>query len=217
LLSQAPSHKGPQHSLRLLRTAQKELPASPGKVREWFAELEHYGFIVLHRHACVREDGGKAPHWRLTELGTTSKASAEGLFEPPTLDFLKWDGTKFKPPKSWRTKGEPGWLDGKKVKSPVTYVSNAPLRTSVAPPLRTSVAVETESVTHGVHIQGEESVTHVDSISSLTTPPPTSAPPTDPSLEEKSIVGRFEEQSNVVHLDERIAALEATEKKRKLK
>ena len=55
------------------RTAQKELTASPSKIREWFAELEHYGFIVLHLPGSLGVDGkGKAPHWRLTELGNTS-------------------------------------------------------------------------------------------------------------------------------------------------
>ena len=43
--------------------------------------------------ASLGVDGkGKAPHWTLTECGQTSRASAEGLFEPPTNDFLKWDG-----------------------------------------------------------------------------------------------------------------------------
>ena len=62
------------------RLAARELKASRQKIREWFAELEHYGFIVLAIPGCLGVDGkGKAPHWRLTELGTTSRASAEGL------------------------------------------------------------------------------------------------------------------------------------------
>ena len=35
------------------RIAQKELKASPSKIREWFAELEHYGFIMLHQPHCL--------------------------------------------------------------------------------------------------------------------------------------------------------------------
>jgi hypothetical protein len=56
------------------RTAQKELGASRRKIGEWFAELEHYGFIVMHQHGHLGVDGkGKAPHWRLTELGNTPR------------------------------------------------------------------------------------------------------------------------------------------------
>ena len=39
---------------------------------------------------CLGIDGkGKAPHWRLTELGY--------MRDLPTKDFLRWDGTRFKP------------------------------------------------------------------------------------------------------------------------
>ena len=78
------------------RNAADELAVGKTQARRWFAELEHYKFIVLLQAGCLGTDGkGKAPHWRLTELGQTSKTSAEGLFEPPTNDFLKWDGTRF--------------------------------------------------------------------------------------------------------------------------
>jgi hypothetical protein len=54
------------HSWRLeLRPPQKELTASPSKIREWFAELEHYGFIVLHQPGNLGVDGkGKARAWQ---------------------------------------------------------------------------------------------------------------------------------------------------------
>ena len=92
------------------RTAARELKASRFKVREWFAEVEHYGFIVLDTPHSLGVDGvGKAPHWRLTELGTTSKASPNGLFEAPPQDFLRWNGTPFDP-KPFRTKrGHTEW------------------------------------------------------------------------------------------------------------
>jgi hypothetical protein len=62
---------------------------------------------------CLGTDGkGKAPHWQLTELGQTSKASAGGLFEPPTNEFLKWDGTKFRIPSPHRGRGVPPWRTG---------------------------------------------------------------------------------------------------------
>ena len=78
------------------RTAQKEIKSSTKKIGEWFAELKHYGFIELMQPHSLGLDGkGKAPHWRLTECGRTSKASENGIFEPPTNDFLRWDGTLF--------------------------------------------------------------------------------------------------------------------------
>jgi hypothetical protein len=68
-----------------IRLAARRLKSSRQKIREWYAELEHFGFIFLHSPGCLGVDGkGKAPHWRLTELGCTSKASAGGTFEPPT-------------------------------------------------------------------------------------------------------------------------------------
>jgi hypothetical protein len=56
-------------------------------------ELQHYGFIVMTEPGCLGVKGkGKAPHWRLTELGY--------MREPPTRDFLKWDGEMFQEQKS---------------------------------------------------------------------------------------------------------------------
>lgn len=56
-------------------------------------ELKHYGFIVMTEPGCLGVNGkGKAPHWRLTELGY--------MTDPPTRDFLKWDGTLFQEQKS---------------------------------------------------------------------------------------------------------------------
>jgi hypothetical protein len=56
-------------------------------------ELQHYGFIVMTEAGCLGVNGkGKAPHWRLTELGY--------MREPPTRDFLKWDGEMFHEQKS---------------------------------------------------------------------------------------------------------------------
>ena len=63
------------------------------KIREWYAELGHYGFIVMLSAGCLGPDGlGKAPHWKLADKGTT-----RGGFEPATQDFLRWDGTLFDP------------------------------------------------------------------------------------------------------------------------
>src|SRR5215469_18265005 len=58
-------------------------------------ELSHYGFIVMTEPGCLGVNGrGKAPHWRLTELGY--------MHDPPTRDFLKWDGELFHEQKSPR-------------------------------------------------------------------------------------------------------------------
>ena len=88
------------------RNAVKEIGCAKASVGRWFDELEHYGFVVLLQHGCLGVDGkGKSPHWRLTELGQTSKTSADGLLDPPTRDFLRWDGVKFQKTKS-RPTGE---------------------------------------------------------------------------------------------------------------
>ena len=92
------------------RQAERELGSNRRIIARWFKELEHYGFIVLATHGSLGVDGkGKSPHWRLTELGVTSKGSANGLFEPPTNDFLKWDGCVFEKQKPG-SHGSPPWL-----------------------------------------------------------------------------------------------------------
>ncbi len=72
------------------------LRASRRKIKEWFCELEHYGFIVLEQLGSLGVEGkGKSPIWRLTELGVTSKHAGPGVLELARKDFLKWDGTDF--------------------------------------------------------------------------------------------------------------------------
>src|SRR5262245_49915682 len=74
------------------RMARRELTASFNKVKEWFAELEHYGFIVLAAHGSLGVDGkGKAPLWRLTELGHVASAGMEF----PSKEYLRWNGVLF--------------------------------------------------------------------------------------------------------------------------
>ena len=75
-----------------------ELKSSKRKIADWFRELQHYGLIVLHSQGCLGIDGkGQSPHWRLTELRRTPHASSDGLPEPPTRDFLNWDGVTLRP------------------------------------------------------------------------------------------------------------------------
>ena len=76
------------------RAARRELKASFNKVAEWFAELEHYGFIVLAAHYSLGVEGkGKAPHWRLTELGHVAGSGTEF----PSKEYIRWDGVLFDP------------------------------------------------------------------------------------------------------------------------
>jgi hypothetical protein len=70
------------------RDARKELGSGFEEIVNWFRELQHFGFIVQTTPGYLGVDGkGKAPHWRLTDIGY--------MGDPPTRDFLKWDGTKF--------------------------------------------------------------------------------------------------------------------------
>jgi hypothetical protein len=70
------------------REARQELSSGLEEIGNWFRELQFYGFIVMTRRGCLGVEGkGKAPHWRLTELGYMN--------ERPTKDYLKWSGEKF--------------------------------------------------------------------------------------------------------------------------
>jgi hypothetical protein len=71
-----------------IRDAAKELGSHKDVIGRWFRELQHYGFIVMTSAGCLGVEGkGKAPHWRLTEIGH--------MTNPPTRDFLRWNGAIF--------------------------------------------------------------------------------------------------------------------------
>jgi hypothetical protein len=73
---------------RSVRDAMEDTGLSINTVARGFHELVHYGFIVMTNPGCLGVDGkGKAPHWRLTELGY--------MTDPPTRDFMRWDGVLF--------------------------------------------------------------------------------------------------------------------------
>src|SRR3546814_10297829 len=75
--------------------ASEELRSSKEQVVRWFRELQQYGFIVMTQGGCLGSDGkGKAPHWRLTDCGSKQ---GKATFDLPTRDFLRWDGTRYKP------------------------------------------------------------------------------------------------------------------------
>ena len=70
------------------RMASTELRSHHNQIARWYRELQHYGFIVLSKPACLGVEGkGQAPRWRLTELGY--------MREPPTRDYTRWNGTPF--------------------------------------------------------------------------------------------------------------------------
>jgi len=70
------------------RVAAKELGSHHNEIARWFRELKFYGFIVMTKGGSLGVEGkGKAPHWRLTELGYMN--------ELPTRDFERWTGAKF--------------------------------------------------------------------------------------------------------------------------
>jgi hypothetical protein len=70
------------------RVAQKELHSKRDQIVRWFRELQHYGFIEIVSAGYLGLNGyGRAARWRLTELPCNS--------EPPTKDFLAWNGIAF--------------------------------------------------------------------------------------------------------------------------
>jgi hypothetical protein len=83
------------------RTAKRELHSHRDQIARWFRELEHYGFIVLASEGHLGVHGfGRAPCWRLTELPYKN--------EPPTKDFLAWNGVPFGGQKTESRPGNPG-------------------------------------------------------------------------------------------------------------
>jgi hypothetical protein len=76
-----------------VRTAAEQTGLDKKTVARGFRELSYYGFIVQTNPGCLGVEGrGKAPHWRLTELGY--------MTDPPTRDFMDWDGELFHEQKS---------------------------------------------------------------------------------------------------------------------
>jgi len=75
------------------RMAARELGSHHNEIARWYRELQHFGFIVMTVPAYLGVEGkGKAPRWRLTELGYMGSY--------PTRDFERWDRTPFKDQKT---------------------------------------------------------------------------------------------------------------------
>src|SRR5947208_5940630 len=81
--------------------AATELRSHHKEIGRWFRELQHYSFIVMSNPGCLGVNGkGRAPSWRLTELGC--------LKELPTRDYARWNGTLFDPSIGpWRKSATP--------------------------------------------------------------------------------------------------------------
>jgi hypothetical protein len=78
------------------REAKKQLGSGFTEIVRWYRELQHYGFIEMMNAGCLGLDGkGKAPLWRLTEVGYMRGKSSPGMEDMPTMDFLKWNGVPF--------------------------------------------------------------------------------------------------------------------------
>jgi len=87
-----------------LRQAEVELRSKRGQISRWFRELQHYGFIVQTSPGGLGVHGhGRAPHWRLTEMGVR-----DGALDPPTREFIRWDGTVFTDRRPLAKKQKPG-------------------------------------------------------------------------------------------------------------
>jgi hypothetical protein len=71
------------------RMAAEELNSDLHQVGRWFRELQYYGFIVRVTEGAYLGPSrkGKAPHWRLTEVGY--------MRDPPTDEFKHWNGIPF--------------------------------------------------------------------------------------------------------------------------
>ena len=149
------------------RQAEAELRSSRRKIGQWFSELEHYGFIVLEKHGSLGLDGkGKSPHWRLTELGNTPKASADGNPESPTRNFLQWKGVRFEPPRDARTPGSYGC----KKQNPGSDGGNGAFPTGETPSFPTGETLKSKTVSDGVAIEHSRTVSDGVAITSLPLP-----------------------------------------------
>jgi len=106
------------------REAELELNSKRVQIARWFRELQHFGFVVQTSPGSLGVHGqGKAPHWRLTEMGTRD---AEG-YRPPTDNFRHWDGTAFT---NHPKKQNPGYQKGSRVgpkRPPLVDPKRAPL------------------------------------------------------------------------------------------
>jgi hypothetical protein len=119
------------------RDAAKEVGSRFGQIARWFRELQHFGFIVQTRGGSLGLNGkGTAPHWRLTECGYMN--------DPPTRDFLHWNGEYFKDATRRRRKRK---------QNPVAESSNTLLQESATPALQKSATPADPTVAEMCNMQ----------------------------------------------------------------
>ncbi len=141
------------------RSAAAELGSGTEEIGRWFQELQFYGFIVMTRPGALGVEGkGKAPHWRLTDVGYMRGTGSRGDEGLPTRDFLKWDGGKFRHKRR-------SARDGKTRSRPGKAVQPVPERRDTAVPERRDTEGNNRTGEAG-HIAGQ-SVPERQDISSL--------------------------------------------------
>lgn len=115
------------------RDAARKLRSHHNEIARWYRELRYYGFIVMVTPGTLGVEGkGKAPRWRLTELGY--------MGAPPTRDFERWRGLFFKDTKTKTRAGKPA--RGVRENRHTTVQENS--------------ATETKSVPEMAHISNDE-------------------------------------------------------------
>ena len=136
-------------------------------ISRWFAELVHYGFIVVTDGACLGVDGkGKSPHLRLTDRPVRN---GRGELDAATRDFLKWDGVLFEPHVAPSRRWNACKKAALKKQNPGLPVGTTVDSTSVPQVDCTSVPPEEGSGSDGESISADLSGTDGESISRLTT------------------------------------------------
>jgi hypothetical protein len=118
------------------RDAAEMIGSGTEEIVRWYRELQHYGFVVQVTGGCLGADGeGFAPHWRLTELGY--------MRDPPTLDFMRWDGVKFKGRRR---------IGRNSKQNPVPERRHGVIRNGGTPPIRNGGTPNSQSVPERRHI-----------------------------------------------------------------
>jgi hypothetical protein len=93
----SPNYKNNGRIYLSQRRAAAEIGSSTNQITRWFRELQHYGFIVQTKPGYLGLEGkGRAAHWRLTEVAYMRGTSSKGMDDMPTMDFLKWNGVRFR-------------------------------------------------------------------------------------------------------------------------
>ena len=133
----------------------QEIRSNREQIARWYRELQHYGFIVMTAPGCLGLNGkGKAPRWRLTELGFMN--------DPPTKDFLRWRGVKFRDQKNQNPGPEIGGHTGPEKASTSGRKIGIHLKPKVAPENpakgKAQSGPENGSITKSYHCVGAQSL-----------------------------------------------------------